>query len=633
MDFTKNNLAIAGSPYLRQHSDNPVWWQEWSDDVWAHAVEANKPVLVSIGYSTCHWCHVMAREAFSDAACAEILNERFVSIKVDREQRPDIDHYLMSFLVATTGSGGWPLNAFLTPDKRPFFAMTYAAAVPRFGAAPFPRILQQVSEYYGSRAEEIQRFELSHSLSNDAPQLSKDGVVVAHAAELHQTFDSVNGGFQGAQKFPPHSTLAYTLYGFAATDSDLLRQMITRTLDAMMDGGLHDHLQGGFFRYCVDAEWRIPHFEKMLYDQAMMLWNYSIAAKALRSEPYRRVAASVVRCLDESFADGDLYVSAHDADTEHVEGATYLWDQAEVERLLSPAEFAAFCDAYKITAAGNFEGHNHLIRSTPRGGATGDSRAAGGGATVGSNSPPGAGSSSDIVAAESKLLEARRSRPRPAVDRKIIVSTNALTGLALVAAERHAGIEGASDYSERIAATLLGDFVLGDESDGSRRLAHAKFDGKLQDNQFLGDTAALLLLLSFLDEDGGDRVRSAGWLERSLLSFQRDGVWFDALNRDFQPVPADPFDSPAPSGISMAELFLARQEVLTGDYQPRPYASPLASPFLNIAAMMTGGEFYVVESPQQIDWRRMPANTIRVAGPRITTCFHGVCQSGLPPVA
>ena len=320
MSVARNNLDLANSPYLRQHAENPVWWQEWSAEILEYARKTDRIVFVSVGYSTCHWCHVMAREAFSDETCATILNRHFVPVKVDREQRPDIDHYLMSFLVATTGSGGWPLNAFLTPEGHPFFAMTYASTEPRFHLPAFDDILGRVREFFGENRDRIAPFELNaeHSgvdgairkvLAHDDGGEAEAGDGPASVAmisdedesqaiervdELERAFDRVHAGFGQSQKFPPHSALLYLQHACAAGLSEQAGEMARETLDAMMTRGLHDHLQGGFFRYTVDREWTIPHFEKMLYDQAMLLWNYAVASRLFGSSGYRETAAGIV---------------------------------------------------------------------------------------------------------------------------------------------------------------------------------------------------------------------------------------------------------------------------------------------------------------------------------------------------
>ncbi|HKJ85050.1 MAG TPA: DUF255 domain-containing protein, partial [Spirochaetia bacterium] len=380
MTFSRNNLDHASSPYLRQHAENPVWWQEWNEETLEFARANDRILFVSVGYSTCHWCHVMARGAFSDPDSARVLNRRFLPIKIDREQRPDIDHYLMSFLVGTTGSGGWPLNAFLTPDGKPFFAMTYASTEPRFNTPAFSDILERVIEFYAEHRNEIAPFELNrdhsrvseptlaalNALTTSGGASSPDELPVAmisdederealtRTADLERAYDRVHGGFGNSQKFPPHSPLLFLQYAHAAGISDEAATMVTGTLDAMMTRGLHDHLQGGFFRYTVDNDWTVPHFEKMLYDQALLLWNYSIASRLFDRAGYRETARGIIRSLEQTFRVGAGYASAHDADTDHREGATYIWKLEEIEQALTAEEFDAMLREFSLSADGNF---------------------------------------------------------------------------------------------------------------------------------------------------------------------------------------------------------------------------------------------------------------------------------------
>jgi len=265
-DLQRNNLDRSDSPYLRQHRDNPVWWQEWGGDVLQEAIQKNKPLFVSVGYSTCHWCHVMAAEAFTDPVTAEFLNHNFICIKIDRETRPDIDQYLMHFIQAQSGSGGWPLNVFLTPDQRPVFALTYApaSADSQRGMQPLLMIAEKVLEYINAHGAEIEPFHFSA----ETPAAARPDTLIA---ELLSGHDPLYGGFGMGQKFPPHSTLLYMLYYLSIEKHPELEKVCRLTLDSMRRGGLHDHLQGGIFRYCVDRQWTIPHFEKMLYDQPLTL--------------------------------------------------------------------------------------------------------------------------------------------------------------------------------------------------------------------------------------------------------------------------------------------------------------------------------------------------------------------------
>ncbi|MBI5010744.1 MAG: thioredoxin domain-containing protein, partial [Bacteroidia bacterium] len=397
----RNNLDNSSSPYLVQHWDNPVWWQEWSSDVISYARQSEKPLFVSVGYSTCHWCHVMASEAFSDERTARYLNDNFVSVKVDREQRPDIDQFLMEFIQKQSGRGGWPLNVFLTPSLNPIFALTYAPAIQRGSMNTFLSIVQQVYSFYQKHKNDISSFEPE----SDHPEISDDDQILS---SLSGFYDSVNGGFGKGHKFPSHSTLLFLLYRFSVDKDQRIKDICYRSLEAMRLRGLNDHLQGGIFRYCVDPEWTIPHFEKMLYDQAMALWVYSLAYRVFGRVEYRSMAENIVRCLEESFSEDGFYISAHDADTDHQEGATYLWSYTELKECLTDDEFSELTKVYDISEEGNFEGRNHLVRKN-------DIR---------------------LNKLENRLLSVRNTRNQPSRDNKILIGINALTAISLLQAGR-----------------------------------------------------------------------------------------------------------------------------------------------------------------------------------------------------
>ncbi len=642
MTFSRNNLDRASSPYLRQHADNPVWWQEWNEETLEFARANDRILFVSVGYSTCHWCHVMAREAFSDADSARILNRYFLPVKVDREQRPDIDHFLMSFLVGTTGSGGWPLNAFLTPDGRPFFAMTYASTEPRFNTPAFSDILGRVIEFHAEHKDEISAFELDREHSrvssatlaalsattgaNESDELplamisdEDEQEALSRIADLDRAYDRVHGGFGSSQKFPPHSPLLFLQYAHAAGLSDEAAAMVTGTLDAMMTRGLHDHLQGGFFRYTVDNDWTIPHFEKMLYDQALLLWNYSIASRLFGRTGYRETAKGIIRSLEETFRVGAGYASAHDADTNHREGATYIWKLEEIEQCLTAEEFDAILREFSLSTDGNFERRNHLVRILAPGTREDHPDAA-----------KRAPSEALVGSAMDKLLAARRERDQPDRDDKIVLGWNALVGCGLLAAHRYAGIETARDRALELADYLVSTFV------SETGVAHVALGDQLQKQEFLADIGALLLFLTMLAEEGpelDERYRDTRTLlEQRLASLHDDGVWIESRPTDFAAVPAEPFDQPVPSGMALAELALLLRQVRSHeDYAPRPFADAHGQAFANLAALASRGYFYVVESPEVVAWESLPVNSVQVSGAGRSSCYRGVCYIGLPP--
>jgi uncharacterized protein YyaL (SSP411 family) len=582
----RNNLGLSTSPYLRQHRDNPVWWQEWSPEVLAAAREARRPLFVSVGYSTCHWCHVMAAEAFSDPDTAELLNRHFVCVKVDRETRPDIDQHLMRFMQAQNGSGGWPLNVFLAPDLRPIFALTYAPAHPRDGMLPLSAIAEKVLEYLGAHAGEIQPFEFS---AEEVGAIPGEPLPV----ELLAGLDPLHGGFGPGPKFPPHSTLLYMLYHLCAEGNAGLEQACRLTLDAMRRGGLHDHLQGGIFRYCVDREWTIPHFEKMLYDQAMALWCFALAHRVLGDEANKAMAAGIVRCLEETFTLDGLLATAFDADTEHHEGATYLWRSDEIRAALTAGEFADFSRSYLLPAKGDLPGAIHLLRRDDR----------------------------PLREIEEKLLARRRQRPQPDRDNKIICGMNALAACALVQAARLLDRPGWEQWAAALVKRLLDVFW-----DGAS-LAHSLAAGAVQRQAFMSDAAAMLLAVTMLRESDDAWSAPMRVLARCVSSFRRQGRWVEADNADFKAIDASWFDHPVPSSVALAVLGLARAAVLDGGTPEHlEYLRPHQADFFNVAVLFTRGRFHQVHSPDGIAWPRLPANSIQVRGGPEADCYLGSCR-------
>ncbi len=586
--YTQNNLNISSSPYLRQHAGNPIWWQEWNSETLAYAAAANKPLLVSVGYATCHWCHVMAAEAFSDPETAAYLNANFVNIKVDREQRPDIDQYLMNFIQAQTGSGGWPLNVFLTPGLKPVHALTYAPLRTSGNRYSFLYIAQAVTEFMEQRGDNIMPF-TQHE--QEAPEADAERL----AESLGEYFDRENGGFGPGQKFPPHSTLLFMLYRLSVSPDKLLDEMVTSTLDAMMMRGLHDHLQGGIYRYCVDREWTIPHFEKMLYDQAMALWTYSVAHRVTGGERYRIMAEKIVRCLDDTFTIDGMYASAFNADTDHKEGATYLWSMKELAALLSAEEMERFREVYDVSDTGNFEGLNHLVRKSDR----------------------------RIDDIEEKLLKARRQRSQPSRDDKILLGLNALTAVALIQAGRQLDRPELAAAAAGLTWRLLETFW-----DGSS-LAHSYYDGVLQQQSYLSDAAAMLLAITMLYEDD----HSWGEMMNAMADYVRrfhgsDGRWIESDAGDFMKIYASWFDHPVPSAVSLAETALTRVALLTGaDLTPAIYRRPYQSDFYNINVLLTEDLFYLYTTRDPLPWSSIPVNSLQRRGEPESVCYDKVCRT------
>jgi len=584
-DFSKNNLAKASSTYLQQHSHNPVWWQEWNEQTLNYARDQNRPLFVSVGYATCHWCHVMAAEAFNDRDIAEYLNRNFICIKVDREQRPDIDSFLMSFLVETQGSGGWPLNVFVTPDIRPFLAVTYLPAKQQQGLPSFVEVCRLAKDAFEEHRGKIPTFHAEPNADIEYAESDVAGAILAVA-------DQENSGFGSAPKFPPHSTLLFLLSFYDRRRDLAAARVIESTLDAMMLRGLHDHLQGGFFRYCVDAHWTIPHFEKMLYDQAMLLWVYSSAYKALGKQEYGVVCERIVKCLGETFMSGEgLFYSAHDADTSHHEGGTYLWDTDELRLLLSQKEFSEFESVYDVSTAGNFTGTNHLIKRKAEW----------------------------LPEIEEKLLNVRRIRPQPFTDRKIVTSWNCLAGIGLIMAYRSLGDQKLLAMSANLFDRLIEKHYL------KGKLCHSSLGGKRQEAEFLQDYAALLLFATYLHEEGYDREQIINEMAGKLNRFRKLG-WIESSNEDFVEVSATAYDHPIPSSISMAEFALLRASVLLGRERPKiEYGTALESDFRNIAAFYAKGNWHEIGAEHKISWKYLPLNSIQRRTSKVMDCFGGKC--------
>lgn len=585
MDLKRNNLDKALSPYLQQHKENPIYWQEWSQEVLEYAKKEGKIILASVGYATCHWCHVMASEVFSSEDVAKVLNEHFVCIKIDREQRPDLDHYFMSFMMKTQGQGGWPLNVFLTPELKPFFAVTYVPLLSSYGLPSFIEVISTVLEHYKASSKEIPSFSLTVRRHHPIPETRLFEL-------LHGAFDPVWGGFGQAPKFPPHCTLLFLLHCLEKSSAQELKPLVEKTLDFMMMRGLHDHLQGGFYRYSVDHSWMIPHFEKMLYDQAMFLWVYSVAYGLFKKEEYKVVAQKVMQCLSETFEEDGLYWSAHDADTDHEEGATYLWRMDEIRKVLSPEELNTFSEVYVLSDIGDLKGGAHVIKRK----------------------------NMFLPELDKKLLEIRRQRPQPFIDKKMVTSWNAFVGVAYIYAYRFLGEKDALKKAELLFDRLLQKhFVNG-------KIAHCSLGSTLHEQEFLSDAAALLLFVTYLAEESEEYLEYIETFTPYVKKFQRRH-WIESDPVDFKDILAPDYDHPIPSSVSLADFALFRAAVLQGkEYRMRhKYREPLHYDFLNMIVSMKQGNLYVVHSPQKIPWKNLPMSSVQVRSENIQACYEQQC--------
>jgi len=559
-----NSLAKEKSPYLLQHAHNPVDWLAWNDAAFAKARAENKPIFLSIGYSTCHWCHVMERESFEDEKVGAFLNERFVSIKVDREERPDVDKIYMTFVQSTTGGGGWPLNVFLTPDLKPVFGGTYFPPDNRHGRPSFLQLLEQIAGLWRERKAEIvasadelhARLELvvARAAKSDFPLTPE--TLRSALAMFKEAYDSRNGGFGGAPKFPQPSIPSFVLRAAKRLGDDAAVKMVLHTCDRMNAGGIHDQLGGGFARYAVDAEWLVPHFEKMLYDNAQLAQLYLdaflVSGDARHADVVRDVLDYVLR--DMTHPDGGFY-SAEDADSEGQEGKFYCWTHEELSKLLSPEEFIVAANYFGITKEGNFVDHSH---PNPLPGLN----------VLSVANPPVADADQPLLAAaRGKMLAVRASRIRPHLDDKILASWN---GLMLGAFARASAVLGEEKY--RAAAEKNLSFLrekLWDEK--SQSLFHRWRDGERDGVQLLEGYAFLL--------DGVIQLYEAT-LNPARLDFAIElagamiAKFYDPANGGFWQSPAgtgdlilrvkDDYDGAEPSGNSVATLALLNLAAITG---------------------------------------------------------------------
>ena len=571
-----NRLAEESSPYLLQHAENPVDWHPWGTEAFDEARRRDVPVLLSIGYSACHWCHVMERESFEDSTTAELMNESFVNIKVDREERPDIDSVYMKAVQAMTGQGGWPLTAFLTSEGEPFFGGTYFPPEPRPNMPSFRQILESIRGAYNERREEIVRNaeELKELLEKSATEraegpVTQDGEAIAgpdlldHSFRfLASRFDPTYGGFGGAPKFPQPVTLEFALRVHKRTGDPEALEMITRTLRAMSRGGIYDHLAGGFHRYSVDARWLVPHFEKMLYDNALLARLYLNAYQVTGDPEFRRVAEGTLDHLltDMRASEGGFY-SALDADSEGEEGTFYLWTPSEVRELLDKEVADVFMRCYDVSEDGNFEKSNILHLAHDLGPVA---------KREGMNLEPLRGLLQD---ARDVLLEARKLREPPFRDEKVLASWNGMAIRALAEAG------GALNQPRFLAAAVSGlDFLLGSMREGGR-LRRSYKDGTTRIDAFLEDYAAVgNAILTVYEATLEPRwLDEAAWTTERVVEFFWDdthGVFHDAP-KDGEALAVrarDLMDNATPSGNSLAVELLIRSAHLFGGERHRDIA-------------------------------------------------------------
>jgi len=551
-----NRLAEETSPYLLQHANNPVDWHPWGPEALEKAKSEDKPIFLSIGYSACHWCHVMEHESFESEEIASYLNEHFVSIKVDREERPDLDQIYMNAVQLLTGRGGWPMSVFLTPEQHPFFGGTYWPPTTRQGMPGFDHVLRAVTEAWQNRRQVA--IEQSQQLSERIQQIGSGGgvqqispgrVTVA-LRQMGESFDEKHGGFGHSPKFPQTMSIELVLQNYSVTRNEQTLRIVTTTLDKMAMGGIYDHLGGGFARYSVDERWLVPHFEKMLYDNALLIRNYVDGWRVTKNPFYAQIVRETCQYILRERIDSDGgFHSTEDADSEGVEGKFYVWTPQQIEEVLGDADVAKrFCQVYDITDRGNFEHANilNLKQPIPK--------------FAEELGVPADELKSQMDECRAKLYQAREQRIRPGSDDKILTSWNGLMIEALADAGSALGEE-----SFLQAAIRAADFLLEKMSTEDGRLLHTYRHGKVNHPGYLDDytylaAACLALYRSTFEEKWLDQ--SVRLMEMAIEHFydqENSGFFYTAddhenliaRNKEF-------YDQSIPSGNGMAATVLAK---------------------------------------------------------------------------
>lgn len=546
-----NRLSREKSPYLLQHQYNPVDWFPWGEDAFQKAKRENKPIFLSIGYSSCHWCHVMEKESFEDEEVAELLNKYFVSIKVDREERPDIDHIYMTACQAMTGHGGWPLTIIMTPDKKPFFAGTYFPKKDRYGMPGLISILNSVQKTWSEKRDELENIgnQVTEAVSTgdyyESDSILDESIIEKAYKQLEHSFDPEYGGFGSAPKFPAPHNLMFLLRYWYATGEEKALDMVEKTLDSMYKGGIYDHIGFGFCRYSTDRKWLVPHFEKMLYDNALLSIAYAEAYQITKKDRYAKAAMEIYKYIERDMTSPDgAFYSAEDADSEGVEGLFYLWTPDEIISVLGDDDGKRFCDMFDITSTGNFEGRNipNLIKSAE----TDDAF---------------------IAKCRNKLFNAREKRVRPFRDDKILTSWNALMAASFAIGGRILKDSSLLDKAKKAVNFIKTKLV---RKDG--RLFARYRDGSADIPAFLDDYAYLqwayleLYQSTYEPEYLIDAVSISDEIDR-LFSDKEKGGFF-LYGRDAEELitrPKDAYDGAMPSGNSVVAMNLLKLSRLTGN--------------------------------------------------------------------
>lgn len=632
-----NRLVHESSPYLLQHAHNPVDWYPWSDEAFVKAKQEDKPVLLSIGYSACHWCHVMERESFENEQIAQLMNDLFINVKVDREERPDLDEIYMNAVQMLTGRGGWPMTMFLTPDRQPFYGGTYFPPEDRHGMPGFPRILQGVAQAYRDKPEDVQKSveqilsalkRMSHS--EDHEHVFAPEAIGKAAEQIASAYDAENGGLGQAPKFPNPGVYELFLRHHHHSGTKRFLEMVIHTLTRMALGGIYDHLGGGFHRYSVDEKWLVPHFEKMLYDNAQLVRSLALLYRITGNEFFKRVMEETLDYLIREMlhSEGGFY-STQDADSEGEEGKFFVWSLMEVNQILGEKDGEIFCRIYDVTELGNFEGKNilHPILTVAQA------------AALFKKTPDQI--ETLIAQAKHKLLAAREARKKPLRDDKIIAAWNGLmlSGLAeaVKISDKPSFLAAANRTIQLIFTRMFSDGLL----------LHMYKDGMAKQLGFLDDYAFLAIgLLDFYEAtlDRSALERAVELTEVMLREFwdSSQGSFFYTGNSHEQLISRTKpcFDASVPSGNAKATELLLRLYHLTGkeDFRGkaeivlRSYSHAMESQPFGFAHMLCALDFYlrkpkdviVVGKPDDsrttellavINSLYLPSMTVQLVGP------------------
>ena len=599
-----NRLIHEPSPYLLQHAHNPVDWYPWGEEALARAKKEDKPILLSIGYSSCHWCHVMEKESFENEAIAQVMNERFINIKVDREERPDLDEIYMNAVQVMTGSGGWPMTVFLTPDLIPFHAGTYFPPEDRGGMPGFPKVLAVVSDYYRSHRDDVEKMvaQVKNTLNQivsivPSPETLNEKVFSKAFDTQERQFDPIYGGFGKAPKFPSSMALSFLLRHWKSTNTEKALEMVEESLEKMAKGGIYDHLGGGFHRYSVDERWLIPHFEKMLYDNALLSRTYFEAYQATRKERYRHIGEEILQyVLREMKAPKGGFYSTQDADSEGEEGKFYVWTRDQIKDVLGKEIGTPFCAYYGVGQQGNFEGEASVLH------------------VASSLEKVSQSYSVSVEALEALLEEGRRKlyaqrekRIKPARDEKILTSWNGLMISSFTDGFKVTGNEEYLDGAEEATRFILDRMRM----DG--HLMRVFHKGKCQGKGYSEDYAFFIQALIDLYEATFkiEYLKEAIELNEKMIGQfwdeQNGGFFFTGKENEFLIARSkSPYDNAIPSTNSIAIFNLLRLSYLTGDESLKKKAEQTLQLFYSFllehptgfAQMLSGFSFFL--NPEEI---------------------------------